>query len=153
MSIVTTATQPDHHALVMPDCYCGLCAPTWARRRGKSRRYSEPVTLVDALGREDAAIRPAMVEQHRERLTSMMAAADRAIAAVAPNDLGAPETGLPLVLFAAELAAAVQPDQFRGELPATLVAACEQAVTEATLTAADCLVGIVEAVQVLSAMV
>ena len=30
----------------MPDCVCGTCPPAWARRRGKSRRFSEPVTLA-----------------------------------------------------------------------------------------------------------
>src|SRR6266536_6499870 len=58
MSVATVVTEPDRHALVMPgDCDCGLCTPTWARRRGKSRRYSEPVTLGNALRRENAGDR------------------------------------------------------------------------------------------------
>ena len=39
------------------------------------------------------------------------------------------------MMFAAELASAVRPDEYRGELPAELVAACEQAVTAALLQA------------------
>ena len=55
-------TEPERHALVMPgDCDCGMCAPTWARRRGKSRRFTEPVTLADALTRESPAARPSMI--------------------------------------------------------------------------------------------
>lgn len=60
--------EPDRHALVVPDCECGTCPPTWARRRGKSRRFTEPVTLVAALAKEDAAARPGMVERHRQGL-------------------------------------------------------------------------------------
>jgi hypothetical protein len=40
------------------------------------------------------------------------------------------------VLFVGELASAVRPDEFRGQPPAGLVAACEQTVTAATLAAA-----------------
>jgi hypothetical protein len=41
-----------------------MCTPSWVRRRGKSSRYTEPVTLADALGREEPAARPTMVAQH-----------------------------------------------------------------------------------------
>jgi hypothetical protein len=58
--------EPERHALVMPaGCECGMCAPAWARRRGKSRRYSSPVTFLAALGRENAADRPGMIDPHR----------------------------------------------------------------------------------------
>ena len=145
--------EPGRHALVMPaGCECGMCAPTWARRRGKSRRYSEPVTLLAALRRENAATRPAMIEQHRACLTAMLALISDVIAAEPDDDVGTPELGLPLVLFAGELAAAVQPDEFRDQLPADLVHDCEQAITKATLAAAGCLTGLVEAVQALSAL-
>jgi len=76
----------------------------------------------------------------------------RAITAEPGDGLGAPEIGLPVLMFAGELAAAVQPGQFRDQLPASLVTACEQAVTTATLTAAACLAGLVDAVQALSAL-
>lgn len=145
--------EPGRHALVMPECECGTCPSTWARRRGKSRRFSDPVTLVAALEREDAAARAGMVEQHRACLESMTRAADRVIAATAVDDPGRPGAGLALVMFAAELASAVRPDEYRGELPAGLVGTCEQAVTAATLAAAACLVGFTEAMQVLSALV
>ncbi|MBV9651786.1 MAG: hypothetical protein JO296_16860 [Pseudonocardiales bacterium] len=153
MSVATVAAvDPDRHALVLPECQCGTCAPTWARRRGKSRRFSEPVTLVAALEREDAVARPGMVEQHRECLEQMTAVADRVIAVTARDDLSRPGGGLALVMFAAELASAVRADEYRGELPAGLVRVCEQAVTAATLAAAGCLSGLVEMMQMLSAL-
>ena len=154
MSVATVAAvDPDRHALVMPDCECGTCPPTWARRRGKSRRFSEPVTLVAALEREHALARPGMVEQHRECLAQMTGVADGMIAVTARDDLGRPNAGLALVMFAAELASAVRADEYRGELPAGLVRSCEQAVTAATLAAAACLSGLVDTMQVLSALV
>ena len=137
----------------MPDCECGTCAPTWARRRGKSRRFSDPVTLVAALERENAAARPGMVEQHRECLEAMTGAADEVIAVTQRDDPGRPGAGLALMMFAAELASAVRPDEYRGELPGGLVAACERDVTAATLAAAACLSGFAETVQMLSALV
>jgi hypothetical protein len=153
MSVATLAVEPGRHALVMPDCECGTCPPTWARRRGKSRRFSEPVTLVAALEREDAVARPGMVEQHRESLEELTGAADAVIAVTARDDPGRPGAGLALLMFAAELASAVRPDEYRGELPAGLVAACEQAVTAAALAAAACLSGFTETIEVLSALV
>jgi hypothetical protein len=152
MPVAAVITEPERHALVMPeDCGCGMCAPTWARRRGKSRRLSEPVTLAAALTRETPAARTAMVAQHCACLTAMASAISRETAAQ-NDDLGSPELGLPLVLFAGELAAALQPGQFRSELPEGLVQACEQTVTTATLAAAGCLAGLVETVQALSAL-
>jgi hypothetical protein len=139
MAGTTMITKPECHALIMPqNCDCGMCTPTWARRQWKSRQFSEPVTLVAALGQEDAAARPAMVEQHRTCLTAMVAAL-RVIAAEPRDVLGAPELGPPVLLFASELAAAIQSDEFRSELPDSLIRACEQTVTAATLAAAGCL--------------
>jgi cytochrome c1 len=152
MPVATVITEPERHALVMPeDCDCGMCTPTWARRRGKSKRFSEPVTLADALARENPAARPAMVAQHCACLTEMTSAISRETAAE-DDELGSPELGLPLVLFAGELAAALQPGQFRGGLPGNLVQVCEQTVTTATLAAAGCLVGLVETLQAFSAL-
>jgi hypothetical protein len=150
MTVATIAVEPHRHALVTPDCECGMCAPTWARRRGKSRRFTQPVTLAAALEKEDPATRPAMVEEHRACLEAMVAAADRLIGATTTDDPGWTGPGLALVLFAGELASAVRPDEFRGQLPARLVSACEQTVTAATLAAAGCLAGVIEAVQALS---
>jgi hypothetical protein len=153
MPAATVITEPERHALVMPqDCDCGMCAPTWARRRGKSRQFSEPVTLAAALTRENPAARPGMVAQHCACLTAMTSAISCEAAAEEPDELGSPELGLPLVLFAGELAAALQPGQFRGELPGNLVQVCEQTVTTATLAAAGCLAGLVETVQALYAL-
>jgi hypothetical protein len=75
------------------------------------------------------------------------------IAVTARDDSDRPDAGLALVMFAAELASAVRADEYRDELPAELVRACEQAVTAATLAAAACLSGFVETMQVLSALV
>jgi hypothetical protein len=150
---MTAVTQPARHVLALPDdCDCGMCTPSWARRRGKSKRYSELVTLADALDREQAAARPAMIAQHAACLTALTAAAIAAVTAEPGDDFGAPEVGLPVLLFAGELAAAVQPGEFRDQLPPGLIAACEQAVTSATVTAAACLAGLADAVQSLSAL-
>jgi hypothetical protein len=156
MSVATVdvaAVEPDRHALVLPECECGTCPPTWARRRGKSRRFTRPVTLVAALEREDAAARPGMVERHRGCLEELTAAVDRVISGTARDDPDRPGAGLALLMFAAELASAVRPEEYREDLPAGLVASCEQAVTAATLAAAACLSGFVETMQVLSALV
>jgi len=83
----------------------------------------------------------------------MMCEVDGLVAATSWDDVGRPAVGLVLVLFAGELASALGPGQFRAELPAGLVAACEQTVTAATTAAAGCLAGLVDAVQVLSSLV
>ena len=154
MSVAAVSgVEPDRHALVMPECECGTCSPSWARRRGKSRRFSQPVTLVEALEREDTAVRQGMVERHRQSLVELTSAVDRVISQTVREDPDRPGAGLSLLLFAAELASAMRPDEYRSELPAGLVAACEQAVTAATLAAAACLAGFVEVMQVLSAVV
>jgi hypothetical protein len=153
MSVATLAVEPDRHALVVPDCECGTCPPTWARRRGKSRRFTEPVTLVAAMEREDAAAWRGMVEQHRESLEELAAAVDGVIAVTGRDDPGRPGAGLALLMFAAELASAVRPDEYRGELPSGLVAACEQTVTAAALAAAACLSGFAEVMEALAALV
>jgi hypothetical protein len=152
MPVATVSTEPERHTLVMPgDCECGMCAPTWARRRGKSRRFTEPVTLADAMARENPASWPAMAAQHCACLTVMTSAITRD-AGEEHGGLGSPELGLPLVLFAGELAAALQPGQFRSDLPGNLVQVCEQTVTTATLAAAQCLAGLAGTVQALSAL-
>jgi hypothetical protein len=153
MPAATVITEPERHALTMPEhCDCGMCAPTWTRRRGKSRRFTEPVTLTAALERENPAAWPAMVAQHCACLAAMATAIGHVITAEPDDDLGAPELGLPLVLFAGELAAALQPGPFRTDLPDSLIHTCEQTVTTATLAAAGCLAGLAETVQALSAL-
>ena len=101
---------------------------------------------------EKPAARPAMAEEHRDYLEDMAAAADRLIGATARDYPGRTGPGLALVLFAGELASALRPDEFRGQLPAPLVAACEQTITQAMLAAAGCLAGVLEAVQALTAL-
>jgi hypothetical protein len=110
------------------------------------------VTLVAALEREDAAAWRGMVERHRESLEELTGAADGVIAVTGRDDPGRPEVGLALLMWAAELASAVRPDEYRGDLPAGLVAGCEQAVTAAALAAAACLSGFAETIEVLASL-
>jgi hypothetical protein len=146
-------TQPARHVLALPgECDCGMCTPGWMRRRGKQNRYSEPVSLAEALAREQPDAWPGMVAQHAACLAALTTAAARAVTADPGGDLGTPEVGLPVLMFAGELAAAVQPGPYHDQLPAGLVAASEHVVTAATLTAAGCLAGLVDAVQALSAL-
>jgi hypothetical protein len=146
-------TQPARHVLALPqDCDCGMCTPSWMRRRGKQKRYSEPVSLADAMQREDRAAWPGMIAWHAACLIALTSAAARAVTDDPGGDFGAPEVGLPVLMFAGELAAVLQPGEHRDQLPGNLVAASEQAITTATLTAAGCLAGLVDAVQALSAI-
>jgi hypothetical protein len=152
MPTATIATDPDRHALITPDCDCGLCAPTWARRRGKSRRFSDPVTLAAALEREHPAARAGMVDQHHTCLAAMVSAADELITATPSADPDRAGAGLSLVLFAGELASAIQPDSYRDDLPADLTTACEQTITAAMLAAAATLTGVAEILQILATL-
>src|SRR5258708_1646071 len=91
MAAAPEIIQPARHILAMPeDCECGMCTPSWARRRGKARRYSELVTLADALGPEDSAAPPAMIAQHAACLPALTAAAVRAFTAEPGHEPGAP---------------------------------------------------------------
>jgi hypothetical protein len=153
MTIAPELAQPARHILALPDdCDCGMCTPSWARRRGKQTRYSELVTLASALDREEPAARPGMIAQHLACLAALTTAAARAITDDPGGELGAPEIGLPVLMFAGELAAAIQPGEHRDQLPADLVAACEQVITTTTVTAAASLAGLTDAVQALSAL-
>jgi hypothetical protein len=122
------------------------------RRRGKQKRFSEPVSLSDALECEDQAAWRGMVAGHAACLIALTTAATRAATDDDEREFGTPDIGLPVLMFAGELAAAVQPAACRDQLPEGLVAASEQAVTTAALTAAGCLAGLVEAVHALSAL-
>jgi hypothetical protein len=148
-----TTAQPTRHILAMPEeCGCGMCAPAWMRRRGKSSRYSEPVSLLEALEREQAAARPELVAQHLELLTSMGSAAAETINADAGGMFGAPEVGLPVLLFASELAAAIQPGTFRDELPDSMVRECDQVIGAVTIVAAESLGGLADVLRAASAI-
>ncbi|MCA1836207.1 MAG: hypothetical protein LC721_07740 [Actinobacteria bacterium] len=54
--------------------------------RGKSRRFTEPVTLVAALEGDDAEVRAGMVQRHRECLDELTGAADHVIAVTRRED-------------------------------------------------------------------
>src|SRR5680860_1617293 len=87
MAIATVAEAvPTRHGLLVPDCDCGLCAPTWARRRGRSRRFTEPVTLVMALESEDVSCRSVMVGEHRDCLSRLVGGAGELIATSGVDD-------------------------------------------------------------------
>jgi hypothetical protein len=57
-----------------------------------------------------------------------------------------------VLMFAGELPAVVQPGDYRDRIPDSLITASEQAVTAASLTAAGCLAGLVDAIQTMSAL-
>jgi hypothetical protein len=139
---------PERHALLAPECDCGGCPPTWARRRGKSRRF-EPVTLVEALRGEAADSWVGMIGEHRECLSTMVELVDEVMARQGDDDLGHPGVGLHVVMFAGELAAALQPAALEAELPEQLVRECEQTLAATMLTAADCLAGLSDMMQAL----
>ena len=134
----------DRYALVMSECNCGLCppAPMWARRQGKSRRFTEPVTLMMAIEAEPAAARRIqMVQEHRQCLGQLLAAADELLALTSIDDPARPAAGLGLVMFSGELPAAVRSHEFMLEpLPEALRQVCLETVTAAMSTAAGCLV-------------
>lgn len=142
MSVATmTVAEPAWHALVC-DCDCGLCPPTWARRRGKTRRFSQPVTLLAALEAEDAGCWAGMVESHRASLSDLVCALDESAAAVDDVDgLGNPLIGSELAVFAGELASVLRGPGLRAQLPAGLVNAAERTISDAMVTVAGCLSG------------
>lgn len=147
MSVATVIEAgPERHALLAPECDCGGCPPTWARRRGKSRRF-EPVTLVEALRAEAEDCWVGMVAEHRECLSRMVALVDEVMARQAVDDLGHPGVGLHVVMFAGELAEALQPAAVEAGLTEQLVRECEQTIAAAMLTAADCLAGLSDMMQ------
>ncbi len=143
----------DRCALVA-ECDCGLCAPTWARRRGKSRRFTEPVTLMMAIEAEpSAARRVLMVREHRFSLGELLAAADEFLAVTTVDDPERPAVGLALVMFSGELAAALGAPEFVFEpLSDALRAVCLETVAAAMSTAAGCLVKMGEMVELAGAM-
>ncbi|MHB2024071.1 MAG: hypothetical protein ACYCO3_12180 [Mycobacteriales bacterium] len=151
MTVATTAAAaPARHALVR-DCGCGLCPPTWAGRRGKSRRFSQPVTLLAALEAEDTGCWAGMVESHRQSLSDLVCALDESAAAFGDDDgLGNPMAGSELALFAGELASVLRDPDLRGCLPVGLVSDSERTVSDAMVTVAGCLSGALAAATLLS---
>ncbi len=146
----------DRCALVMSECDCGLCppAPMWARRRGKSRRFTESVTLMMAIEAEpSSARRVQMVQEHRQCLGQLLTATDELLAVTSIDDPARPAVGLALVMFSAELAAALRAGEFVWEpLPEALRLVCLETVTAAMSTAAGCLVKMGEMVELAGAM-
>jgi len=139
----------DRYALLLPECDCGLCAPTWARRRGKSRRFTEPVTLMMAIEAEPlAARRVEMVQQHRLCLGQLLAATDELLGLTAIDDPARSEVGLALVMFAGELASALRAGEFVLEpLSDALRQVCLETAAAAMASAAGCLVMMTEVLE------
>jgi hypothetical protein len=104
-----------------------------------------------ALEGEDAGCRAAMVAEHRECLSLLVAGVDELIAASPLGDPLRPLVGLALVMFAGELASAIRPDEFGQQLDPELVGECTETVTAAMLAASGCLAGLVGMVQALTA--
>lgn len=131
-----------------------MCAPTWARRRGKSRRFTEPVTLLMAIEAESAAARRVeMVREHRQCLAQLLAATDELLGLSTVDDPARPTMGLTLVMFGGELAAALGADEFVVEpLPEALRQLCTETVTAAMSRAAGCLVMMTEVVELVAAL-
>ena len=117
---------------------------------GRSRRFTEPVTLVMGLEAEDAECRAEMVREHRECLSAMVCEAAELTATSQVGDPRRSVVGLALVMFAGELASAIRPGGFDGELSEQLISVCEQTVTAAMLVAAGCLVEMVGMLQTLA---
>jgi hypothetical protein len=153
MTVAAVAVRDlPRHALVEPGCDCGSCAPTWARRRGKSRRFSEPVTLLMAVEAEPAR-RLEMVREHRDCLAQMVAAVDELLALSRVDDPARPGVGLALVMFGGELASALRADQIVVEpLPEALRLLCAETVSAAMSSAAGCLAALGEVVELVAAM-
>jgi hypothetical protein len=91
-----------------------------------------------------------MIAEHAACLVALTSCAGRQVTADPGDEFGAPEVGLPLLMFAGELAAVIQTGELRDRLPASLVTFSERAVTAATLTVAECLAGLVDAIQTYS---
>ena len=144
----------DRFSLVMSECDCGLCppAPMWARRRGKSRRFTEPVTLMMAIEAEpSAARRMQMVQEHRQCLGQLLAATDELLALTTMDDPARPAAGLALVMFSGELAAALRARELE-PLPEALRQVCLETVTAAMASAAGCLVMMTEMMELAAGM-
>lgn len=154
MAVATyTKADPTRHCLVMPDCDCGTCAPTWARRRGRSKRFSEPVTLLAVLEAEDVGCWAPRVESHRSAVSALVRALDEAAAVDDGDGLGDPVGGSSLAVFAGELASVLRDPALRAQLPAGLVSAAERTISEAMATVAGCLAGALAAVAALSGLI
>ena len=146
----------DRYGLVMSECDCGLCppAPMWARRRGKSRRFTEPVTLMMAIEAEPSvARRVQMVQEHRQCLGQLLAATDELLALTTIDDPARAVAGLALVMFSGELASALRAREFVAEpLPEALAQVCLETVAAALSSAAGCLVMMTEMMELAAGM-
>ncbi len=154
MTMTAVAGRDLDRCALVAECDCGLCAPTWARRRGKSRRFTEPVTLMMAIELEpSAARRVVMVREHRFALGELLAAADEFLAVTTVDDPERPSVGLALVMFSGELAAALGAQEFVLEpLLDALRLVCLETVAAAMSTAAGCLVKMGEMVELAGVM-
>lgn len=138
--------EDGQHALLVPPWEeSDLCSPTWARRR--RGRFRDPVTLVMALEVEPVAYHADMVAEHLHCLTGQVAAANGLLAMTPLDDPGRVVPGMNLLVFAAELASAIRPDEFADDLEPEARAGCAETVAAAALAAAGLLSGAITAVQ------
>ncbi len=94
MTMTAVAGRDLARCALVVECDCGLCAPTWARRRGTSRRFTEPVMLMMAIEAEpSAARRVEMVQEHRLCLGELLAATDELLALTTIDDPARPSVG------------------------------------------------------------
>jgi hypothetical protein len=126
---------PLEEALVHP--------PTWVRGLGPSYHGSEPVTLVMALEEEPAGSHASMIGAHLDILVGWTTMANGLLATSEPE---APERrgpGFALLVFAAELASALQLEEYTHAVTPEQRVAATEAIAAATLAAAGCLAAMV----------
>jgi len=156
MTVGTAVAGRDlgRYALVLPECDCGFCPPTWARRRGKSRRFTDPVTLMMVLEAEPSADRRVqMVREHLLCLGQLLAATDGLLGMTTVDDPSRAAVGLTLVMFGGELGSALRAREFVLEpMPQELRQLCTETVTAAMVSAAGCLVMMTEVLEMAGVM-
>src|SRR5262249_538511 len=91
-----------------------------------------------------------MVEQHRESVEELAAAADAGIAVTGRDDPGRPAVGMGLLMWAAELASAGRPGGDRSGLSGGLVGGGERGVTAGARAAGGCVRGVGGRVEVVA---
>lgn len=139
-------TQVGYELVLPPVEERFLHSPSWVKDDGTVEGRG-PVSLVMALEATPAELHLDMISAHRETLVAWTTLANDLLA---HSGLDAPERrgiGFALLIFAAELASALRPDEFGEQVGAKLRSACTEAVAAGTLAAAGCLAATVMAYQ------
>lgn len=139
-----------HHQLVLPPSKEALLhSPSWSRGTPPSFRDGSPVTLVMGLEQEPEPYHEAMIVAHTRALTDLALLGKRLMtrwSMTSPPDHVAVEAravGYNLLVFAAELASALDNEPFGPAVVPALRLQALESVTFATLWAASCLYGVV----------